>query len=49
MNKYLVNGNATNQGGTHVNYITNQIHKLKKMLEEKKKIKRIKKPNFIKR
>ena len=44
----FVNGNATNQGGTHVNYITNQIvNKLKKMLEEKKKLKELK-PNFIK-
>jgi len=44
----FVNGNSTNQGGTHVNYITNQIvNKLKKMLEEKKKLKELK-PNFIK-
>jgi DNA gyrase/topoisomerase IV subunit B len=39
---------ATNQGGTHVNLNTNQIvNKLKKMLEEKKKLKELK-PNFIK-
>lgn len=44
----FVNGNSTNQGGTHVNYITNQIvNKLKKMFEEKKKLKELK-PNFIK-
>jgi DNA gyrase/topoisomerase IV subunit B len=44
----FVNGNSTTLGGTHVNYITNQIvNKLKKMLEEKKKLKELK-PNFIK-
>ena len=44
----FVNGNATNQGGKHVDYILYQIvNKLKKMLEEKKKLKELK-PNFIK-
>ena len=44
----FVNGNATNQGGKHVDYIMYQIiNKLKKMLEEKKKLKELK-PNFIK-
>ena len=44
----FVNGNATNQGGKHVDYIMNQIiNKLKKTLEDKKKLKELK-PNFIK-
>lgn len=44
----FVNGNATNQGGKHVEYIMYQIiNKLKAMLETKKKLKDIK-PNFIK-
>lgn len=44
----FVNGNATNQGGKHVDYILYQIvNKYKKMLEEKKKLKELK-PNFIK-
>jgi DNA gyrase/topoisomerase IV subunit B len=44
----FVNGNSTNQGGKHVDYIMYQIiNKLKKMLEEKKKLKELK-PNFIK-
>ncbi len=44
----FVNGNATTQGGKHVDYIMYQIiNKLKKMLEEKKKLKELK-PNFIK-
>ena len=44
----FVNGNATTQGGKHVDYILYQIiNKLKKMLEEKKKLKELK-PNFIK-
>ena len=44
----FVNGNATNQGGKHVDYILYQIvNRLKKMLEEKKKLKDIK-PNMIK-
>lgn len=44
----FVNGNTTTQGGKHVDYIMYQIvNKLKKMLEEKKKLKDIK-PNFIK-
>lgn len=44
----FVNGNSTIQGGKHVDYIMYQIiNKLKKMLEEKKKLKELK-PNFIK-
>lgn len=44
----FVNGNATTQGGKHVDYIMYQIiNKLKKMLEDKKKLKELK-PNFIK-
>lgn len=44
----FVNGNATNQGGKHVDYIMYQIiNKLKTMLETKKKLKELK-PNFIK-
>jgi len=44
----FVNGNATNQGGKHVDYIMYQIiNKLKVMLETKKKLKELK-PNFIK-
>jgi len=44
----FVNGNATTQGGKHVDYILYQIvNRLKKMLEEKKKLKELK-PNFIK-
>jgi len=44
----FVNGNSTTQGGKHVDYIMYQIiNKLKKMLEEKKKLKELK-PNFIK-
>lgn len=44
----FVNGNATIGGGKHVDYILYQIiNKLKKMIEEKKKIKELK-PNFIK-
>jgi DNA topoisomerase II len=44
----FVNGNATTQGGTHVNNIITQIlNKYKKMLEDKKKLKELK-PNFIK-
>ncbi len=44
----FVNGNATNQGGKHVDYILYQIiNKLKKTLEDKKKLKELK-PNFIK-
>ena len=44
----FVNGNSTTQGGKHVDYILYQIiNKLKKMLEEKKKLKELK-PNFIK-
>ena len=44
----FVNGNATLNGGKHVDYIMYQIiNKLKTMLEEKKKLKELK-PNFIK-
>jgi len=44
----FVNGNATLQGGKHVDYIMYQIiNKLKTMLETKKKLKELK-PNFIK-
>ena len=44
----FVNGNSTINGGKHVDYILYQIiNKLKKMLEEKKKLKELK-PNFIK-
>jgi DNA gyrase/topoisomerase IV subunit B len=44
----FVNGNATNQGGKHVDYILYQIiNKLKEMLETKKKLKDVK-PSFIK-
>ena len=44
----FVNGNATINGGTHVNNIIYQIiNKYKKMLEEKKKLKELK-PNTIK-
>ncbi len=44
----FVNGNATNQGGKHVDYILYQVvNRLKKLLEEKKKLKDIK-PNLIK-
>jgi DNA gyrase/topoisomerase IV subunit B len=44
----FVNGNATFQGGKHVDYIMNQIvNKLKTMLETKKKLKELK-PSFIK-
>ena len=44
----FVNGNATTQGGKHVDYILYQIiNKLKKILEDKKKLKDLK-PNFIK-
>ena len=44
----FVNGNTTNQGGKHVDYIMYQIiNQLKKLLEEKKKLKELK-PNFIK-
>jgi DNA topoisomerase-2 len=44
----FVNGNATTQGGKHVDYILYQIiSKYKKMLEDKKKLKELK-PNFIK-
>jgi DNA gyrase/topoisomerase IV subunit B len=44
----FVNGNSTTQGGKHVDYILYQIiNKLKKMLEDKKKLKELK-PNFIK-
>lgn len=44
----FVNGNATNQGGKHVDYIMYQIlNKLKTLLETKKKLKDVK-PNFIK-
>lgn len=44
----FVNGNSTTQGGKHVDYIMYQIiNKLKKILEEKKKLKELK-PNFIK-
>lgn len=44
----FVNGNSTINGGKHVDYILYQIiNKLKKTLEEKKKLKELK-PNFIK-
>jgi DNA gyrase/topoisomerase IV subunit B len=44
----FVNGNATNQGGKHVDYILYQIiNRLKEMLETKKKLKDVK-PSFIK-
>lgn len=44
----FVNGNATNQGGKHVDYIMYQIiNKIKVLLETKKKLKDVK-PNFIK-
>ena len=44
----FVNGNATIQGGKHVDYIMYQIvNKLKVMIETKKKLKELK-PNFIK-
>lgn len=44
----FVNGNATNQGGKHVDYILYQItNKIKKLLEEKKKLTNVT-PNFIK-
>lgn len=44
----FVNGNTTNQGGKHVDYIMYQIiNKLKTVLETKKKLKELK-PNFIK-
>lgn len=44
----FVNGNSTNNGGKHVDYILYQIiNKLKKILEDKKKLKELK-PNFIK-
>jgi len=44
----FVNGNATFQGGKHVDYIMNQIvNKLKVLLETKKKLKELK-PAFIK-
>ena len=44
----FVNGNATIQGGKHVDYILYQIiNRYKKMLEDKKKLKELK-PNFIK-
>jgi len=44
----FVNGNATSQGGKHVDYVLYQIiNKLKKLLEDKKKLKDVK-PNFIK-
>lgn len=44
----FVNGNATNQGGKHVDYIIYQItNKIKKYLEEKKKVTNVT-PNFIK-
>ena len=44
----FVNGNSTNNGGKHVDYILYQIiNKLKKILEEKKKLKELK-ANFIK-
>jgi DNA topoisomerase-2 len=44
----FVNGNSTIQGGKHVDYILYQIiNKLKKILEDKKKLKELK-PNFIK-
>lgn len=43
----FVNGNATSQGGKHVDYILYQIiNRLKDMLETKKKIKDVK-PGFI--
>jgi DNA gyrase/topoisomerase IV subunit B len=44
----FVNGNSTTQGGKHVDYILYQIiNRLKKMIEEKKRMKELK-PNFIK-
>ena len=44
----FVNGNATTQGGKHVDYILYQvINKLKELLETKKKLKDVK-PSFIK-
>lgn len=44
----FVNGNDTNQGGKHVDYILYQIiNKYKKVLEDKKRLKDLK-PNFIK-
>lgn len=44
----FVNGNATNQGGKHVDYILYQvINRLKEMLETKKKIRDVK-PSYIK-
>jgi DNA topoisomerase-2 len=44
----FVNGNATNQGGKHVDYILYQITKdIKRLLEEKKKLTNVT-PNFIK-
>jgi DNA gyrase/topoisomerase IV subunit B len=44
----FVNGNSTINGGKHVDYIVYQIiNKLKKILEDKKKLKELK-PNFIK-
>ena len=44
----FVNGNATVQGGKHVDYILYQIvNRLKEMLETKKKLKDVK-PSFIK-
>jgi DNA topoisomerase-2 len=44
----FVNGNTTNSGGKHVDFILYQIiNKLKVMLETKKKLKELK-PNFIK-
>lgn len=44
----FVNGNSTIQGGKHVDYILYQIlNRLKRMIEEKKRMKELK-PNFIK-
>ena len=44
----FVNGNSTTQGGKHVDYILYQIiNRLKRMIEEKKRMKELK-PNFIK-
>ena len=44
----FVNGNCTNLGGKHVDYILYQIiNKIKELLETKKKLKDVK-PNFIK-
>jgi DNA topoisomerase-2 len=44
----FVNGNNTVSGGTHVNYILNQItNKLKALIEKRQKIKEVK-PSFIK-